>query len=171
MNVSLCFEKLRRFDMETLVSVSIVSVVAVILIFAVRHYLASYEGNIETFFRAVAEGKSEIVERMLVEKPGLAKKADKMGRTALHWAIDYNRCDIMSVLVEHGANINATTKDKMNPLHLAAQNNRKEMAEFLLSKGADHTARSNFGRTPLMLASKLHHTSVEGVLRSYGARE
>jgi ankyrin repeat protein len=125
----------------------------------------------DAFFTAVAAGALPQVREMLSNDPRYVTVRDKMGRTPLHWAVDYNRLDLVQLLIEQGADVNARTKDKRGTLHLAVLNDRREITELLLSKGADHRIKTEFGRTPLMLATELNLNALVEILRSHGAEE
>jgi ankyrin len=43
------------------------------------------------------------------------------------------------LLLQHGANADATTKDKYTPLHIAAKEGHDEVAQVLLENGASHS--------------------------------
>ena len=60
----------------------------------------------------------------------------------------------MSVLIEAGADVNATLNGELIPLHLAARYNRFHSVEMLLAAGADVNACTRGGCTALMAASE-----------------
>jgi ankyrin repeat protein len=70
---------------------------------------------------------------------------------------------VARALVEHGANVNATLKDKAyTPLHIAAMANSVGVARVLLSRGAQSDPRDIEGNTPLHLsAGDKKHDSAE----------
>ena len=72
---------------------------------------------------------------------------DSNGRTALHYAVSNAEADVMILLVEHGADINAQDKDGVSPLHLAIED--VALARWLLLKGANYGAKTAEGSTPL----------------------
>ena len=59
-----------------------------------------------------------------------------------------------ALLLEHGANANATGEHGWPPLHMAAQWNHPESAEILLQYGADIWCTDIEGLTPLDIARK-----------------
>jgi len=76
-------------------------------------------------------------------------------RTPLHWAARFSDDpEVIGVLVEAGARLEATTRARMTPLHWAARYNRNPaMAGALLEYGANVYAETWHGRTPLHLAA------------------
>lgn len=60
---------------------------------------------------------------------------------------------VIKLLLEHGANVNATSADKRTPLHLAADSGDEETIKILLENGADVNAEDNWKWTPLSAAA------------------
>jgi ankyrin repeat protein len=56
------------------------------------------------------------------------------------------------ILVEHGADINATNCNGQTPLFLSCRENHSKTINFLLDIGVDINQPDNKGNTPLMLA-------------------
>lgn len=70
----------------------------------------------EEFFDAVKKQKIKKIEKLLKEKPGLVNLKDKNGDTALYICIgDWNKREIAKLLLEHGADPNATNKYGWTP--------------------------------------------------------
>ena len=60
--------------------------------------------------------------------------------------------DVMKVLVEKGANVNAANDAGMTPMHYAVQRGVDRIIEYLASKGARFDIKNKQGRTPADLA-------------------
>lgn len=60
--------------------------------------------------------------------------------------------DIAEYLLEKGANVNASAKDRVTLLYLAASNGNLELVELLLNKGANIHARNTANYTPFYAA-------------------
>lgn len=61
----------------------------------------------EELIEAVKHGLVEKVRSLLATHPEWINRRDEMGATALHHAAFEGRCEVVRVLVEHGAEINA----------------------------------------------------------------
>ena len=110
-----------------------------------------------------------------------ARKADNQ-RTALHKAAKSGvELDIVEILLESGADVNAKTADGTTALHLAAQYGNENTARVLLEHGAnvharivlprDDPVRRKFlgGRTPLHWAAVEGHDAIVELLLDHNA--
>ena len=94
----------------------------------------------------------------------------EMSITALGNAAFGGHANVVTVLIEKGANVN-----KKEPcygftaLHVAAQSGRREAALRLLDHGADVNAKDNDGSTPLIYAAQDGHLSLVDLLILRGA--
>ena len=68
--------------------------------------------------------------------------------------------DIVVLLLQSGAQVDATTKDLYTALHIAAKEGQEEVASVLLEHKASLTATTKKGFTPLHLAAKYGNLKV-----------
>ncbi len=118
------------------------------------HYAAIY-GSVEAL-------------TFLLDKDADPNSANQAGATPLIYAAwDFERTRI---LVLHGANVNATTKQGITPLLVAAatHGNRKTL-QYLLDKGADVKAHTRGGEDALMRAALSGDTDMVKLLLERGA--
>lgn len=86
-----------------------------------------------------------------------ARSTNAMKNTPLHAASAWH-ISTMRLLLENGANPNATQEGGWTALHAAAQNGDRETSELLLAHGADVQARADNNQCALDLAlTKGHH--------------
>jgi len=74
---------------------------------------------------------------------------DSYLRTPLIWATFYDNVDLLSWLIDNGADLNHKDKNGYSALHFAGQEKRLECAKILLDKGADLEVTDRHGNTPL----------------------
>lgn len=74
--------------------------------------------------------------------------------------------EIAKLLLVHGADVNAMTRDRLTPLHIAALYDLKDIAELLLQNNADIDAKDYEGMTPLQIAERRKYGSHVDVLIS-----
>ncbi len=82
----------------------------------------------------------------------------------MHIASRLGNVDIVMLLLQHSADLDAVTKDMYTPLHIAAKEGQDEVAAVLLEHGANNTAATKRGFTPLHLAAKYGNIKVARLL-------
>ena len=126
-------------------------------------------------FKVAKLGDVARMRVLLAENPKLVHERDKEGSTPLHWAAWKGHANVVDLLLESGADIQAHNENfhwGTTALHAAAHGNHRAAAEVLLAHGADVNAvRSTGSGTPLE-ETKVHNaTAVARVLRAAGATE
>ena len=86
--------------------------------------------------------------------------------TPLHWAAVQGHWDVVEVLVERDADVNAIGGDGGTPLHLASHHDRPDMIRLLLDQGADLSIQNRWGRTPLHVAARRNCDLVAALLQN-----
>lgn len=78
---------------------------------------------------------------------------DIEGLSPLHYVVGYNEnTEIVSLLIQSGADIHITTMNGVNLLHSVAMNNAVAMVKYVLDLGFDINDKDNNGWTPLHCA-------------------
>ncbi len=87
--------------------------------------------------------------------------------TPLLLACRNGRADLVSFLLQRGANIKAVTEDGENCLHLACWNGAfgKDIIPLLIKAGVDVAAKANDGEDALTCALETHYDVAETLLR------
>lgn len=111
--------------------------------------------------------------RLLIEAGAPVNECGKnpMANMPLHAAVAGRKVDIVVLLLENGAGVNARQHGGWTPLHDAAQNNDANIVHVLIGAGADLRARADNNQTPLDLAILKGHQEMVDILEHYGAAE
>ena len=92
------------------------------------------------------------------------------GQTALHTAAAFGSAQLVSLLLRHGANVNAATPQGITPLNLAISGRRRAAVRLLTrSPGVDLDAAEDDGRTALHFAAAAGSHSIVRLLLEHGA--
>jgi ankyrin repeat protein len=125
--------------------------------------------NRKLLFKAIKSGESEQVRKLISENPKLIDARAVMGKTALHLAVESGNSNMVALLVEAGAEVNAKG-DSVTPLHLAAFYGNAPIAETLIKAGAHVDALGyRHNDTPLHVAALHGHVNVVNLLLAHGA--
>ncbi len=109
----------------------------------------------------------EVVEAMIkagadVNAPRVTED-ENSGYTPLHAAAGMGRLDNVEVLLNNGADVNATNDDGETPMHYAASEGRTDIVQALIAAGADKEAKNEDGKTAAdLLAEKIEKDREDG---------
>lgn len=90
-------------------------------------------------------------------------------RTPLHEAAALNRAEIMKLLIERGADVDARDENGATPLHLAATRRSIDAIDILLDAGASIDPTNIAGSTPLKNAKEGYSSRTCRLLIERGA--
>ncbi|KAJ8668562.1 hypothetical protein QAD02_010225 [Eretmocerus hayati] len=87
-------------------------------------------------------------------KLSFVNQIDEQRRTLLHLVLESRSsssdiAEVVSLLLENGANVKARDFELKTPLHYAYQNDHMDVAKLLINHGADINAQNIYGETPL----------------------
>jgi uncharacterized protein len=122
-------------------------------------------------FEAAAAGRKERVAELLQRNPALAKSWSADGFTPLHFACFFGRDEIVSLLLQHGAEVAAVSRNPMQvmPLHSAAAAHSLAIVHLLLKHGAPLNSRQQQGWTALHSAAQNGDEAMVKLLLHHGA--
>ena len=111
-------------------------------------------------FRACREGKLKTV-KYLVEytRADVNVVAPNSGRCAIHLACRHGHLEIVKVLLNHGACVNAVSLKGWSPCHVSSLEGNYAMTELLIKHGAALDLSTKNGKTPLDLGKIDIHLS------------
>ena len=118
---------------------------------------------------AMSSGNAETVCTLAQKYPELYDAKTKDGRTPLQFAAGHGPKDLVQLLLDRGADVNAKASSGGMPLHYAAELGNKEIAELLLARGADVNAKNDIGATPLYQAVDHGQKELVALLLANGA--
>ncbi|CAG5117276.1 unnamed protein product, partial [Candidula unifasciata] len=88
------------------------------------------------------------------------------GETALHYSVWNNHIEIVELLLQAQADVNAVS---YTPLHYSAWNGHADIVRILIHWGANVNAQRNTGDTPLHYSVRRGHLEVVDLLLEAGA--
>jgi ankyrin repeat protein len=122
--------------------------------------------------RFAKKGTTMMVLALLAKDASLIGARDTDGSTPLHCATWKGHERLVQVLLQHGADVNASNNNDhwgTTPLHAAAHANQRAIAELLIAHGADINALNLNGRTPLAETEFHKARPVAKLLKEHGA--
>lgn len=142
-------------------------------------------GRDHRIFNAVATGQVDQVRKSLDEDPALLTETYRQpphgktpfshntGKQLVHIAADEGHVDVLKLLKERGADLNAENQEYLSsyrrPIHYAAESNRVEAVTWLLDNGVAVDARTRNEETALHFAVKGCHPETVELLLARGA--
>jgi len=131
--------------------------------------LAQQDLDLDAFFRAVTDGRTEIVRSGLEAHPEWIQEELFFGIRPLYRASVLARPEVVQLLLEAGADPAEATDRGSQALHAASQNGDLATAMLLLSHKAPVDAQNEDGYTPLHLAARYKHLDLMKELLRSGA--
>ena len=89
----------------------------------------------------------------------------------LQASVETWRLQNVRILLQNGADVNATNKRGLSALHYAAHLGVGSVNKVLLDAGADPNAKSVDGRTPVDMAREKGYEEIVSLLKEHGARQ
>ena len=122
-------------------------------------------------YYAAMHGFRDLAKYLIVEHPEHVNARGGDCDTPIHVAVIAKHANILSLLIEHGADIEGQSNMVANgtPLHLAAWEGRVEAGRCLLDHGANISARDDVRDTPLINAALQGHLEFARMLLEHGA--
>ncbi|KAL8597549.1 hypothetical protein ACOMHN_033420 [Nucella lapillus] len=125
--------------------------------------------------KASREGHSDTMELLIQygADVNFNNKDVYVPSTALHWACHHGMIQTVTLLIQHQADVTATTRNGQTALHFACQctshTASADVTRILLQAGADVNKQDQRGDTPLLEASVRGHSDTVKVLIDHGA--
>ncbi len=122
-------------------------------------------------FEAAAAGRVDTVAGLLRENAALANAYSGDGFNVLGLASFFGHAEIVRLLVDRGADVNAVARNNTGYTALTAgvASSKPDVVEILLEHGANAAYRYGPGYTPLHEAASSGHLAIARMLVSHGA--
>ncbi|KAJ3048647.1 hypothetical protein HK097_010356 [Rhizophlyctis rosea] len=109
----------------------------------------SKDFNLNTALMIAAEWKNEVAFYMYVDRfPQAISMVNNDGKTALIIAVQKGLNGVVTVLLDRGAQVNATDREGSTPLHHAAAYGHFDTVTLLMERGANINVANAQGWTP-----------------------
>ncbi|KAE9556621.1 hypothetical protein FO519_000027 [Halicephalobus sp. NKZ332] len=135
-------------------------------------HLISLYGPIRSHRLALQNSKN--LAELFLNELEIADKLDKSKTTPLHYACMAGNIEMVKLLIEHEANVNAVQKTThATPLHFACQSGNEKIVKFLLDKGAVPHIKDSYNNTSLHYAVRGSDNSeiIKAILRKVDNKE
>ena len=89
--------------------------------------------------------------------------------TPLHVAAKWGKSNMVTLLLERGANLESKTRDGLTPLHCAARSGHENVVDVMIQRGAPISAKTKNGLAPLHMSSQGDHVDAARILLHHKA--
>ncbi|OQS07769.1 serine/threonine-protein kinase TNNI3K isoform X6 [Thraustotheca clavata] len=111
-------------------------------------------------FDAASGGNLEQVKSLLTKGVNCNSYTNQVGDTSLYVAAENGHKDVVSTLINAGANIHQGGSYGWTPLLIAAENGHKDIVSVLINAGSNINQADYYGETPLLAAADNGHKDV-----------
>lgn len=118
----------------------------------------------QSLLKALQENDLEAVKTIVKNDPSQITAADAAGRQAIHFAANKGNSEILSFLIEKGADPASETAAGTSVLHFAAIGGHTEVVKLLLGKDIPVDKKNRRQITPLYYAAMRGHEEVVSLL-------
>jgi hypothetical protein len=119
-------------------------------------------------YHAARLGFRDLAERLIVEHPEHVNARAQYHGGPMHAAVIADDTNILSLLIEHGADMEDSSGTVATPLNLAAWNGRVQIGQYLLDRGGNINVRDLEDGTPLISAVREDHLEFARMLLERG---
>ncbi|TAL53607.1 MAG: ankyrin repeat domain-containing protein [Pandoraea sp.] len=109
---------------------------------------------------ACLQGLTPLVKLMIAK----GAEVNKHGWAPLHYAAASGHDDIVKLLLDHSAYIDAASPNGTTPLMMAARSDHVSTIQLLLDQGADPTVKNQLGMTAADFARQFHYDDLAKAL-------
>ncbi|XP_020297132.1 ankyrin-3-like [Pseudomyrmex gracilis] len=132
-------------------------------------YSEAWLGGYALLCDAIRKKHTQVIKLLLASGSKVNFTTPKINNTPLHLAVINGDIEIIKMLLDRHADVNATSWYGTTPFHYAIEEKEMEIAELLFNHGANVNASSNDGVTPMHLAVQKGHVDGVKMLMDRGA--
>ena len=133
-------------------------------------FINKFIKHIKNFDEAIRNYDSKTLKHLLDEKfININKYQLILGYIPLLYAIQLGNKDIVQILINSGADVNAKNQLGVTPLSMAIHINNEKLAQILIEAGANVNETNSMKVTPLMLTAITGNFQLAPLLIRYGA--
>ena len=114
-------------------------------------HIAAQDDKLRRLLQAAQEGTTTTINQSLLNDIDI-NSSDTDNNTALHWATQNAKINIVRLLINQGAKLNFQNIRHNTVLHLAVLNNNLDIVQLLLKSNAALTIKNESQRTPFEIA-------------------
>jgi len=155
--------------MKRRLTINISPAAVTIFCFTVIVLVACAADYSDELVQATKKGEIETVKRLLDNGADVETRDSKFNSSLLMWAAHEGHADILELLIQKGAIIDASKQDGQTALWFAAEKGQMETLEILVRNGADVNVIGWEGDSALEVARKYGHQEVVDYLQNAGA--
>ena len=85
-------------------------------------------------------------------------------------AAKWGKSNMVTLLLERGANLESKTRDGLTPLHCAARSGHENVVDVMIQRGAPISAKTKNGLAPLHMSSQGDHVDAARILLHHKVR-
>ena len=120
---------------------------------------------------AAREGDEPVMRRLLGDVRIDISVTAARGMAALHYATIESHVNIIRMLLDGGAGVDAKDDRGSTALHIAAWNGREDVVRLLVKAGANVNAKSDENITAWYFAAAARHEGIQELLLEHGAEK
>ena len=121
-------------------------------------------------YHAARLGFRDLAEHLIAKHPEHVNASGGEEVTPMHAAACKGHVNILSLLLDKGAELDGSGDYGETPLHRAVNNQKLKAVQFLLDRGANINARNSGGYVPLIFAVQYESVEFARMLLERGAR-
>ncbi|OBT59831.1 hypothetical protein VE03_10529 [Pseudogymnoascus sp. 23342-1-I1] len=131
--------------------------------------MAKINSLCNTLLLLTTQGRYNAMLGELLEYITCVEVTDTAGYTPLMWSATQGNEDFTRLLLDKGANVNATSRDNDTPLSAAVQKGYQAIVKMLLEYGANVEVVNHNGHRPLLIASQNGNQALVEILLNHNA--